>query len=106
MAIYVGVLEMFAGENKTINASPPAADIDTAPDISNWTLAATFTWTDGSGSFEKDYTAFAIDSPKWTLTLDRDDTLSKGGKRLKFQVRRVDDGSNTELDWGYINVLP
>lgn len=97
---------MFAGEDKTINSSPPAAQLDAAPDISGWELAATFTWTDGSGSFEKDFLAFSLNSPYWSLTLARADTLSGAGKRLKYIVRRVDDGSNTELNWGFINVLP
>lgn len=105
MSIYVGVLEMAAGENKTINSSPPPLQIADAPDISGWELAATFTWTDGSGGFEKDYTAFELNSPYWTLTLDPADTINGAGKRLKFTTRRVDDGANTELDWGFINVL-
>ena len=104
MAIYVGVLEMHAGEDKTIQSSPPD-DVTDPPDISDWTLEARCTWTDGSAGFTKDENSFAIATPDWTLTLDSDDTDGMIGRRLEFHVWRIDAGFETELDWGFINVL-
>ncbi len=104
MAVYVGVLTMFAGEDKRIVNSPPAS-VEDPPDISDWTIEYRFTWTDGSGSFTISGADVTIENPDYSTTIPRAQTVDSAGKRLYFQSRRTDPGEETELDWGYINIL-
>lgn len=106
MARYVGVLTMAAGEDKVVVFSPPA-DVDDPPDILDWSIEVRFEWTDGTTGFTKttDDDEIDISTPDYQTTIDRADTIDGAGKRLRFQSRRVDEGFETELDYGYINVL-
>ena len=102
MATYVGVLQMFAGEDKRLAFSPPAS-VESPPDISSWAIEIRFTWTDGSGGFT--IVVDDIATPDYSATIPKSLTEAQAGKRLYFQSRRTDIGDETELDWGYINVL-
>lgn len=108
MARYVGVLTMHAGEDKPITFSPPADEVNAAPNISDWDIEIRFTWTDGTAGFTKSVAlaTVTISTPDYQTTILRADALGKAGKRLSFQSRRVDAGFETELDYGFINVLP